>query len=297
MIGVLKKGLSKLRSVAGVDDMPSSRRASVVPFSGFDSNRVDSGGVERLSDADLQRLNEMLPWSCFTVDRQGRRFGNVAWKGKRDTPQVIPDPRIVSMADAFDLRAASVLEVGCFEGIHTIALCQRAAKVFAIDSRVENVVKTVVRANLFGYSPVVSVCNLESREDASTLPRVDYVHHVGVLYHLKDPVSHLLHFTDAIVGSGLLLDTHYALPEMLDGAYTINGKEYRYYNYKEKGRNEVFSGMYDFAKWLLLDDIISLLVDAGFSEIRIVKNSVQRNGPRVTLFAARPNVMRGGHGE
>lgn len=160
-----------------------------LPLDGFQQNNISSGQIEFLGDDDLSRLNNMLPWKCFTADSKGRRFGNPAWKGKRNGPQVIPDLRIVWLDSLFNLSDKSVLEFGCFEGIHTIALAQRAAKVYAIDSRIENVVKTIVRANLLGFSPTVSVCDLEQEKDVERLPVIDVLHHVGVLYHLKDPVS------------------------------------------------------------------------------------------------------------
>lgn len=264
---------------------------SSLPFRGFDVDRVNSGFVEFLSDEDLERLNDMLPWKCFTADSVGRRFGSSAWKGKRDTPQQIPDQRIAEMNRLFDLKNRSVLEVGCFEGIHTIGIAQYGAKVYAIDSRVENVVKTIVRTSMFGYTPQVFVSNLEEESDVARLPAVDFVHHVGVLYHLKDPVSHLLKLAN-VAKDGLLLDTHYATSEMANSCYAVNGREYRYFSYREKGRNEVFSGMYDHAKWLLLDDIKEIFVNIGYTDFRILMNSQQRNGPRFTAFVARPGVMR-----
>jgi 2-polyprenyl-3-methyl-5-hydroxy-6-metoxy-1,4-benzoquinol methylase len=271
--------------------MLKSRQATEIPFDGFEENRINSSLIEFLSDDDLVRLNEILPWNCFTADSKGRRFGNAAWKGKRDTPQLVPDPRILEMNRIFDLASQSVLEVGCFEGIHTIALAMLASKVYAIDSRIENVVKTIVRTHLLGFSPQVSVCDLEQDEDFARLPVADLVHHVGVLYHLKNPVSHLIKLAD-VARNGLLLDTHYATPQMVNAVQSIDGEEYRYYGYREKGRDEVFSGMYDHAKWLLLDDIKRILSRIGFSDIRIFKDVQQRNGPRVTLYAARQSVMK-----
>jgi 2-polyprenyl-3-methyl-5-hydroxy-6-metoxy-1,4-benzoquinol methylase len=262
-----------------------------LPQKGFDLNNIKSGQIEYLSDDDLVRLNKMLPWMCFTADDQGRRFGNTAWRGKRDTPQQIPDARILKPDTLFKLADKTVLEVGCFEGIHTIALAQRAAKVYAIDSRIENVVKTIVRSNLFGHTPVVTVCDLEKDADVQRLPEVDVIHHVGVLYHLKDPVTHLAQL-GKLARCGILLDTHYATDEMAKKSLELNGVTYRFHNYKEKGRDEVFSGMYDHAKWLMLDDIKRILSEIGFSDITIHKDEQQRNGPRVTLYAARPSVMQ-----
>lgn len=272
----------------GLDE--KKREHPELPFKGFTANTHNSGYIEHLDDAELTRLNELLPWMCFTADTQGRRFGNAAWGGKRDTPQTIPDKRIVQMDKLFDLGRHSVLEVGCFEGIHTIGLSQFSPQVHAIDSRIENVVKTIVRCNLFGCKPTVALCDLEKPADISRLPVVDFVHHVGVLYHLKDPVSNLLQLRH-IARNGLLLDTHYATPEMASKKYIVEGTPYSYYQYGEKGRDEVFSGMYDHAKWLLLDDIKGLLTSIGLSDIHIYKDTEQRNGPRVTLYAARPGII------
>jgi tRNA (mo5U34)-methyltransferase len=83
---------------------------------------------------------------------------------------------------------------------------------------------------------------------------------------------------------GMLLDTHYATHEMLNSEYESNGKSYKYYRHKEGGRDEVFSGMQDHAKWLLLQDIIDLLLAAGFEKFSIEKNELQRNGPRVRIY-------------
>jgi len=262
------------------------REQASVAFDGFTETQVYSGYVELLSNEDLKRLNELLPWMCFTADTMGRRFGNIAWKGKRETPQIVPDPRIEQMDEAFGLKGRSVLEVGGFEGVHTIALAQYGAEVTAVDSRIENVVKTVVRGNLFGHKPTCFVSDIEKADDMERLPHVDFVHHIGVLYHLKDPVTHLKRLA-AHTRSGFLLDTHYAKPYMLNNAYYVDGREYRYFHYREKGRDELFSGMYDHAKWLLLDDLKTLLSDLGFSTFQMLKDEQQRNGPRFTALISR----------
>lgn len=158
---------------------------SLTSFSGYRKHRSNSGIVESIIDKDLKLLNKMLPWTCFTVDLHGRRFGNIAWNGKRDKAQKIPDSRIVQMDKRFSLHGKSILEVGCYEGVHTIGLAQYSNDIYAIDSRIENVIKTIVRTNLFGFNPKVSVCNLDNNDDCNKLPTVDLVHHVGVLYPLN----------------------------------------------------------------------------------------------------------------
>jgi tRNA (mo5U34)-methyltransferase len=239
-----------------------------------------------LSDEELKWLNSALNWNCFTVDQKGRRFGDAAWSGKRSSPQEIPDHRILLMDKHFKLSDKHVLEIGCFEGIHTIGLSMFAKKVTAIDSRIENVVKTIVRCAMFGCSPVVFKHDVEEQSAKTSMPEVDVVHHVGVLYHLRDPVGHLIEL-GRCCRSGIMLDTHYCQEEEARDEYEVGGKCYRYKNYRESGYQDVFSGMYDHAKWLRLDDIRTVLREAGFGKVDIHETRQERNGPRVLLFAER----------
>ncbi len=189
------------------------------------------------------------------------------------------------MDQIFKLSGKTVLEAGCFEGVHTVGLLGFGAKVVAVDSRIENVVKTIVRCAMFGYCPNVFVCNLDLSSDLATLPETDLIHHVGVLYHLKDPVRHLLAL-GKVAKEGIMLDTHVAIPDMARSVYEVDGKQYRYQHYKEGGTAEVFSGMYDHAKWLLLSDIEALLRQAGFASVRVAEERQERNGRRILLFAS-----------
>ena len=267
------------------------RREDKLPVSGFTPTLIGPSQLECLSDEDFSRINEILPWKCFTSDGNGRRFGNLAWKGKRDSLQSIPDPRIVELDRLFNLSDKSVLEFGCFEGVHTIAIALKAESVVAVDSRIENVIKTIVRTNLYGFKPSVSVCDLEKYEDAKKLPSADIIHHVGVLYHLKDPISHLIQI-GKLAQCGILLDTHYATDEMATHQFDEPHSSYKYYMHREHGRDEVFSGMYHHAKWLKLNDIKEILSQIGFPEIVVYKDDKKSFAPRVTIYAARQGMMR-----
>lgn len=269
----------------------SPNRQASLPFKGYEHNKLKTPFIDILKDHELQELNNLLHWRCFTIDSHGRRFGNQAWSGKRTEPQIIPDRRLSILHKHFDLSNKHVLEIGCFEGIHTIGLCQYASKVTAIDSRIENVIKTIVRCACFGYSPRVFKYDVEADYDIETFTdtsilSVDVIHHVGVLYHLRDPISHLKSLGD-YASLGLMLDTHYVQEQNANNQYTINGITYRCKEYNEGGHAEVFSGMYTFSRWLCLSDIVIILRDIGFKTIEILEKRQERNGPRVLLIAKR----------
>ncbi|MDJ0682196.1 MAG: methyltransferase domain-containing protein [Xenococcaceae cyanobacterium MO_167.B52] len=256
-----------------------------LPFKGFNEYRNKIQFVDFLRDEDLEELNNILKWNCFVVDNNGRRFGNIAWQGKRDKPQIIPDRRILLMNEYFNLADKHILEIGCFEGIHTIGLAQYAKQVTAFDSRIENVVKAIIRCSFFGYHPNIFKFNIEEyTTNHIDLLSADIIHHVGVLYHLQNPVKHILELGEYI-RVGIMLDTHYALDEQATEIYEVNGKKYHYKKYREKGYADVFSGMYEFSKWLKLDDIVSLLKESGFGQVDILEQRDERNGARVLLMA------------
>ena len=255
-----------------------------LPFSGYKPGL--NSHLDALSDEDLIELNALLDWNSFISDGNGRRFGMAAWGSKRVELQEIPDKRIIAMHERFNLSGQHVLEVGCFEGVHTLGLLQYAGKVSAIDSRIDHVVKTMVRCGMHGQTPNVFVYDLESEPNDYSLLSCDFIHHVGVLYHLRDPISHLLSLKK-FVRKGIMLDTHYSLPKETKDSYNVGGREYFYKRYMEYGKKESFSGMYDHSKWLLLDDIVDCLKQSGFDNVEIVEKRAERNGPRVLLYASK----------
>jgi 2-polyprenyl-3-methyl-5-hydroxy-6-metoxy-1,4-benzoquinol methylase len=265
----------------------SNDRPDVVPFDGFSDGRVSIALVELLPDDELRLLNRLLPWAAFVVDQRGRRFGDAWSASKRNDPQKIPDPRIVELDRRFPLRDRAVLEIGCFEGIHTVALAQRAARLVAVDSRIENVVKTIVRCAMFGVHPLVLRWDVEGPAPPPLLGASwDVVHHVGVLYHLTDPVDHLRRISP-LVKDAIMLDTHIAPDGEAKWEYQSGGRRHRHYRYREGGRAEPFAGMADHAKWLILDDLKELLSDCGFRNIDVASLNMERNGPRALIYANR----------
>jgi 2-polyprenyl-3-methyl-5-hydroxy-6-metoxy-1,4-benzoquinol methylase len=259
------------------------RTAATFPLGGHSKGRAIPF-VDLLSDQQMLELNRILPWNSFVTDARGRRFGGIAWQGRGEKAKDFPNRRTRLMHEAFNLEGRTVLEVGCLEGVHTLGLCQFGARVTAIDARVENVVKAIVRTSLFDYHPRIFVCNVEERPLPVEYLTAEYCHHVGVLYHLKDPVSHLFDL-GALVSKGILLDTHYAAEHEALEVYEVAGERYPFRFYGEFGYSDVFSGMYDHAKWLPLPVILGLLRTVGFTNIRRVDTRMGTHGPRALILA------------
>lgn len=268
------------------DILPPPKNEEEVSFAVGAEYKANTHLVDILPDDELERLNRILPWGAFLVDSKGRRFGRAWSSSKRSTAQAFPDPRILELDRRVPLCDRSVLEIGCFEGIHTAALAARAARVLACDSRIENVVKTIVRCGMLQTNPFVFRWNVEESLPETIDITSDVLHHVGVLYHLADPVSHLKFLADRI-NDTIMLDTHIAPDGAVLQEYQSCGQSWKYFHYKEGGREDPFSGMAGHAKWLEVRSIIQILEDSGFSKIDVARIQQERNGPRLLLFASR----------
>lgn len=264
-----------------------SESETTLPLKGYPASQVRSAHLDNLTDEQLTELNNIVRWNCFTVDSHGRRFGNRAKAGKRDTPQALPDDRISLLHNTIGLTDRTVLELGCFEGVHTTGLCQFASEVTAVDVRIENVVKTLLRCGMYGVTPHVFLADVDSIPLDPRLPEVDVCFHCGVLYHLVDPVAHLQELL-ARVKYGILLDTHYAKDEDAKEVYNVGNRAYPYKRYAEHGMHNVFAGAYDHAKWLTLGTLQEILTQAGFSKFEKLVPREERNGSRVMIIARKP---------
>lgn len=156
----------------------------------------------------------------------------------------------------------------------------------AIDARAENVVKTISRCAFYGVAPRVALVDVESRPLPDDLLEADVVHHVGVLYHLADPVAHLRDL-GRLARVGLWLDTQVADPATATAVYQSGGKTWRYREFIESGHRDPFSGMSPSSKWLLLEDLLALLREVGFNDVQVLEKREERHGPRVLVAARR----------
>jgi tRNA (mo5U34)-methyltransferase len=237
-----------------------------------------------ISDQELDEINSLLPWHAGAPLPDGRLLGRLGTvPGKRLRPDRIPDKRIVRLDRVLPLAKLSILEVGCFEGIHTLGLRMFAGDVTAIDVRPVNVVKTLARLACHGVSAKVFQQDVE-RLDAS-FGRFDLVFHCGVLYHLRNPVAHMMVLRHMC--THLFLDTHVARDERRIKTIKCEGKSYYGAYHHEGGWNDPFSGRNDTSFWLTLASLEQLLHEGGFSIREMWELREERGGPRISLLATR----------
>lgn len=244
--------------------------------------------LRELSDRDLDGLNELLPWAAMTAAPEGRIFGRAWTATKRATLNALVDSRIVAFNAKLALKGMHVLEAGCFEGIHTIGCAVLGARVTGFDGRIENLVKTMARVWAYEQTCQVFLWNVEKAPPPDLPVEWDVLHHVGVLYHLSNPVEHL-NVVLPRTRRGVLLDTHVATSESEATLRMEVGRAtYRYVRQSEVHRDvSPFAGLEDHAKWLHLDDLTDLLKRHGFTDVQCTSDRVERNGRRVTIFAFR----------
>ena len=233
--------------------------------------------------SSVSELNEMLDWHSATELPSGELLGRLGVnKGKRDQPQKIPDKRILRLDDLIDLENKNVLELGCFEGIHTIGLVNAGAKVTAIDARPSNVAKTLVRCAYHGVFPKVYEFDVENLN--SQFGSYDLIFHCGVLYHLQNPIEHLLRLKG--VANYIFLDTHISTEEK-SHAVMYEGIEYFGCLVDEGGWSDPFSGVGNKSLWLTKESLMKALNNSGYLNFIFSEVRDERNGARISLLASR----------
>jgi SAM-dependent methyltransferase len=236
-----------------------------------------------LSDQQYRDFQSLLDWKTGIRLPDGRVLG-VPRKGTFIVER--QDHRVALLAERFQTAEKSVLELGCLEGSHTVQLARVCREVTAVDVRPKNIVCTLTQLFVHGIRNVeVKLADAEQFDES--LGRFDVIFHVGVLYHLVDPVAHL--FRIARMADDLLLDTHVCLDDTRFKPADLcqDGRTYRAYWYKEHGWRDVFSGIAPRSRWLHRDALLESLRDAGYQEIEVIETRLERNGPRVCVLARR----------
>jgi hypothetical protein len=181
-----------------------------------------------------------------------------------------PDTRLVNFSNLVNITITdTILELGSFEGHHTIDLYHPIfpSKLITLDVRITNCMKTLIHCFLAKRLIPNIIC--EDLEDYKSLPDVDYIINIGVLYHLTNPLKHLELCGEAC-SKGMLLDTHYT-----------NSKAAEKHN--EPGFQYPRAGVKEYSKWLPLPVIKNKVIELGF-KIKESHERIEANGPRVCMY-------------
>jgi tRNA (mo5U34)-methyltransferase len=220
----------------------------------LDADTVQIGGTDELGDTAKEQLESQLktlcpwrkgPYNLFgiNIDTEWRSD----WKWNRLKNHIAP------------LERRLVLDVGCGNGYHCWRMLGAGAKmVVGIDPMMLNVVQFQLIRKLYGEAPVY-VLPMGIEEMPRGLKAFDTVFSMGVLYHRRSPIDHLMELRDCLKPGGeLVLETL-----VIDGGLgQVLLPEDRY----ARMRNV----------WFLpsCDTLISWLTRCGFKNIRVVDVTV-----------------------
>lgn len=211
---------------------------------------VTIGSQTELLDITIQQfeanLKQLMPWRKGPYDLFGIRIDTEwrsDWKWERLRHHIAP------------LGNRLVLDVGCGNGYHCWRMLGEGAKmVVGIDPLLLNVMQFHLIRKLYGEAPVY-VLPFGLEELPPGLQAFDSVFSMGVLYHRRSPIDHLLELKACLKPGGeLILET-----------LVIKG-----------GRGDVLVPEGRYAKmrnvWFIpsCDTLVSWLKRCGFVKIRIV---------------------------
>lgn len=122
-------------------------------------------------------------------DEDVRESGGYAYTGNRLSARLANDRISRSIADSFDFRGKSVLDLGCGDGAYTVEFPSLGVrKILGIDPAAGAVEAARNRAHTLGVSDVVrfEVGDIYALDEYLTLGNFDCIVIRGVLHHLPD---------------------------------------------------------------------------------------------------------------
>jgi len=169
----------------------------------LDADDVQIGHSTDLSEADLlaleQQLKTLHPWRKGPYNLFGIKIDTEwrsDWKWDRLKNHIAP------------LKHRLILDVGCGNGYHCWRMLGAGAKmVVGIDPLLLNVMQFQLVRKLYGEAPVY-VLPLGIEDLPYGLKAFDMVFSMGVLYHRRSPIDHLMELRDCLnPGGELILET------------------------------------------------------------------------------------------
>ncbi len=181
-----------------VDELPQWPASSIDLF-----NSVRIGNAGDIADADRQRLREALkklhpwrkgPYQLFGIDVDTEWRSD--WKWDRLKEHIAP------------LQNRLVLDVGCGNGYHAWRMLGAGTRmVIGIDPTLLSVMQFQALRKLHGEAPIY-VLPLGIEDVPGDMKLFDTVFSMGVLYHRRSPIDHLLELKGCLrPGGELILET------------------------------------------------------------------------------------------
>lgn len=219
-------------------------------------------------DAQLKRLG---PWLFrFTINE-------VQTNG---CYPLADDPKAGYFAQEYS-NVRTVLELGSCEGYVSFNLARRVERVVAIEGRAENFEKArFLQRFLDPDNRVQFIQGNVERYNLASLGAFDVVWCSGLLYHLPQPW--LLIKQMPLVSNNLFLSTHYCLDtEVTEIQQGFAGRWFQ-----EGGQADPLSGLSPRSFWLTIGSLVYLLSSAGYTTIKILRNSSDNPAGAVVILTA-----------
>lgn len=233
----------------------------------------------KLFNKDLRKEFEKRgPWiTKFNVN--GKEYG-----GDFDA---MNDRRIDQFYQYFP-DAKTILELGSFEGGHTLSIAKRNSvkKVIGVEGRRENINKAKFVQELLGIKNVKFVqSNLEDI-NLSEFGHFDVVFCSGVLYHLPKPWELIEKISG--ISENIFIWTHFSDEKKAD---TVIG-EYKGMMWSEGDMCSPLSGLSPKSFWFTLDSLEKALKNYGFKNIHHVEFGIDHpDGPCLTFVASMNSIL------
>lgn len=237
-----------------------------------------------------------IPWKTSVLHMANKHYAPaklVHWR-----TEFGDDYRIKYITHFIDVRGKNVLELGPYEGQHTIILEKMGAKkITSLEGRAENLEKCLRIKKKYRLENTEFILKniedlYEGHDKLKSRQQYDLVFCFGLLYHLPDPVKALSWMKKQ--GKQLLLGTQYVEESDLSYyqssdfqpfTYTSGRKKYRGMKHQEGGLIDTASGMSAYSVWLYESELVKALTAAGYKKIHILGKDLQCNLPHITVLA------------
>ncbi|MEX2469433.1 MAG: tRNA 5-methoxyuridine(34)/uridine 5-oxyacetic acid(34) synthase CmoB [Pseudohongiellaceae bacterium] len=209
-----------------------------------------AGDIDTPTRAELSaRLRELIPWRKGPFELFGIAI-DAEWRS---------DLKWTRLVNAIaPLAGKTVLDVGCGNGYHCFRMLESgAAQVLGIDSHLPYVGQFWALKHFLPELPV-DVLPLALEQWPAMEPAFDTVFSMGVLYHARSPLDHLLHLKRALKPGGELVLESIVVPGDKGYALTPSGR------YARMGNVWFVPGVATTVSWL---------ERCGFEQIRVIDES------------------------